>query len=370
MQICKIHYIAVRLVQQRRKTMKIHVLNTGGTLGMVGDPLRPAKSAEELLEGINLPEESDLTLEDYPDRQDSTNVNLADRIGFAEMIREAYDSHDAFIVLHGTDSLSETCAVLAMCFKLSLQKPAFVIGAQMTKDEAGTDVPMQIANTIRVAEAFHRNNIVGVYSVCIGDVLHGARVLKRNEADFSAFHTPGREPVAQSWPHVLIRDGARKCDPVTAVQGLRMDTSFETKVATFDVSADTPPWVLMDAVKGKRLAGAILICKGAGNIPDRCWEDSEESYSWIDAIQAATDAGIHIGIISPFDDGRVILERYELGAKAKAAGALSLESLTLAMGDAKFRQAIAMHPDDPARIQTFLSTDIVGELLPGFEDVG
>ena len=200
--------------------MKIHVLNTGGTLGMTGNPLRPAKSAAELLDGINLPQ-VDMTLEDYPERQDSTNVNLQDRIGFAKMIDAAYDDHDAFIVLHGTDSLSETCAMLAMCFKLSLQKPLFVIGAQMTKDEAGSDVPMQIANTVRVAEAFHRNGIVGVYSVCIGDVLHGARVLKRNEADFAAFHTPGREPVAQSWPHVLIRDGARKHDGVTAVQGLR-----------------------------------------------------------------------------------------------------------------------------------------------------
>ena len=350
--------------------MKIYVLNTGGTLGMVGNPLRPAKSAEELLEGIHLPEKSELTLEDYPERQDSTNINLADRVGFAKMINKAYDDNDAFIVMHGTDSLSETCAFLAMCFKLSLQKPLFVIGAQMTKDEAGTDVHMQIANTIRVAQAFNRNNIVGVYSVCIGDVLHGGRVLKHNEADFSAFHTPGREPVAQSWPHVLIREGARKLDPVTAVQGLKLDTSFETRVATFDVSADTPPWVLMDAVKGKRLAGAILICKGAGNIPDRQWKDGENKYSWIDTIKAATEAGIHIGIVSPFDDGRVILERYELGAKAKAAGALSLESLTLAMGDAKFRQAITMHPNNPKRIQTFLSTDIIGELLPGFEDIG
>ena len=86
------------------------------------------------------------------------------------------------------------------------------------------------------------------------------------------------------------------------------------------------------------------------------------------AIQVATEAGIHIAIISPFDDGRVILDRYELGKKAKDAGALSLESLTPDMADIKFRQAIAMHPGNPARIQEFLSVDIVGELLPGFED--
>lgn len=351
--------------------MKLHVLNTGGTLGMVGDPLRPAKSAEELLQGINVSDDFDLTLEDYPLRQDSTNIMHEDRLGYGQVVSTAYDDHDAFVLLHGTDSLAETCAFLSMLFKLSLQKPLFVIGAQMTKDEAGSDVPMQIANTLRVADAFARNNVVGVYNVCIGDVLDGSRIRKRRDSDFAAFYTPGRHSVAQAWPNVMIKEGCRRKDGVLAVQGLRTDDKFETNVATFKVSADTPPWVLMDLVKAGRLTGAILECKGAGNIPDRPWKDeqSDSEYSWIDVIQASTDAGIHVGILSPFEDGRVILERYELGRKAKDVGAISLESLTPDMGDVKFRQAIALHPDKPDRIQEFISTDIVGELLPGFEDI-
>lgn len=347
--------------------MKMYILNAGGTLGMVGNPLRPAKSADELLTGISIPE-ADLTLVDAEERLDSTNVSFQQRLSYARQIMSVYDEYDAFGILHGTDSLDLTCAALSLFFKLSLQKTIFVISAQMTKDEPGSDVSMQIANSIRVAGAFHRNNIAGVYCVSMGEVLHGARVKKRNEADFSAFHSPGRWAVAKTWPHILINEGVRLVDPVAAVQGLRLDEQFESRVAMFDVSADTPPWVLMDLVKNNRLAGAILVCKGAGNIPDRIWEDGDESYSWIDVIAAATQKGIHIGIISPFDDGRVILDRYELGAKAKAAGALSLESLTPAMGDFKFRQAIAMFPNNPDRIQSYLSTDMVGELLPGFED--
>lgn len=338
---------------------------------MVGEPLRPAKSAEELLAGINIPEGFNLTLEDYPLRQDSTNIMHEDRLGFGQVIAKAYDDHDGFVVLHGTDSLAETCAFLSMLFKLSLQKPLFVIGAQMTKDESGSDVPMQIANTLRVSAAFHRNSVVGVYNVCIGDVLDGPRVRKRRDSDFQAFYTPGRHAVAQAWPNVMIKEGCRRKDRVLAVQGLRLDDKFERRVATFKVSADTPPWVLMDLVKTGRLKGAILECKGAGNIPDRNWKDeeNESEYSWIDAIQAAAQAGIHVGILSPFEDGRVTLERYELGRKALDAGAISLESLTPDMGDVKFRQAIALQPDNRDRIQEFISTNIVGELLPGFEDI-
>lgn len=349
--------------------MKVFVLNTGGTLGMTGDPLRPAKSATELLAGISVPKEAELTLEDFPERQDSTNVMHADRVQMARIIEGVYEEHDTFVILHGTDSLAETCAFLAMVFKRSLQKPLFVIGAQMTKDEVGSDVPMQVANTLRVAESFVRNGVVGVYTVCINDVLDGSRVRKRAESDFHAFHTPGRHPVAKAWPHVMIADHARRLEERLDAEGLRLDTEFEPHLATFDVSADTPPWVLMDIAKAGRLKGVILVCKGAGQIPNRKWKDGDSGeYSWIDAIDAATQCGIHVGIISPFDDGRVILSRYELGQEAADAGAIGLESLTPAMADAKFRMAIAKHRGNPAGIQKLISADIIGELLPGLED--
>jgi L-asparaginase len=351
--------------------MKVFVLNAGGTLGMVGEPLRPAMSGDELLAGINVPKGLELTVADFELRQDSTNTMHADRVAMAARhIKANYDTHDAFVVLHGTDSLEETCAAFCMIFKLSLQKPLFVIGAQMTKDEPGSDVSMQISNTLRMAGAFHRHGIVGVYNVCIGDVLDGSRVRKRADSDPNAFHSPGRHPVAHAFPNIRLEEGLRRLDRVLAVQGVRLDTEFEPYVASFKVSADTPPWVLMDLVHNKRLNGVILEAKGSGNIPDREWDDPVRGlkYSWIDAIEAATKAGMHIAILSPFEDGRVNLDRYDLGKKAKKAGALSLESMTPGMADVKFRQAIAMHPDDPKRIQVYLSTNIVGELLPGIDE--
>jgi L-asparaginase len=350
--------------------MKTYVLNTGGTLGSVGKPLRPAKSAAELMQGINIPSEVELNLVDFKFRQDSTNILHSERLLMARQIAEVYKDHDAFVVMHGTDSMAETAAAFCIFFKLSLQKPLILVGAQMAKDEPGSDVQLQLSNTFRVAAAFHRHNVVGVYNVCIGDIWDGSRLRKRAESNFMAFYTPGRHPVARIWPHIHFDEGLRYKDPVLAVQDLKIDGLLERRVATFRVSADTPPWVVMDQVQRNRLKGAILECKGAGGIPDREWEDYENgtTYSWIDVIAAATRAGIHIGIISPFEDGRVILGRYELGAEALEAGAISLESLTPDMADLKFRQAIAMFPTDRDRIQQFISTNIIGELLTGTED--
>jgi len=353
----------------KKMSIRAYVLNTGGTLGMVGKPLRPAKSADELLEGIKIPQGITLTLEDFPLRQDSTNINHRDRVEMGRLVQTNYDSHDAFILLHGTDSLSETCAFLSMSLNISLQKPLFVIGAQVSKGKAGSDVPMQIANSLRVAKAFVRNEVVGVYTVCVGAVLDGSRVRKRSGSDLNAFHTPGRHPTAQAWSRVLIRPNARRLDVKELVlRGLQFEDRFETDVVTIKVTADTPPYVLTSLIAYGEIKGVIIECMGAGNIPNRKWGSGEKATSWIHAIQMATEDGVHVGILSPFEDGRVNLDRYELGAEAKRAGALSLESLTPAMADAKFRMAIARHPKNPDRIQKFLSTDLVGELLPGVED--
>lgn len=345
--------------------MKVFVLNTGGTLGMVGKPLRPAASAADLLRGVPIPSGVETTLHDFKFIRDSTNILHAERAMMARQISEVYHRYDAFVVLHGTDTLAETAAAFCMFFKQSLQKPLIIVGAQMTKDEEGSEVSMQLSNTFRVAHEFSAHDVVGVYNVCIGDVWDGSRLKKRAESDFMAFYTPGRYPVAKIWPLIHRGVGLRQKDQVLAVQNLRLDTELERNVATFKVSADVPPWVLMDQVRQNRLKGAILECKGAGQIPDREWKDfaNDLTYSWIDAIAAATKAGIHVGILSPFEDGRVILNRYELGQMALDAGAMSLESLTPDMADIKFRHAIALFPDDRERIQTFISTNIIGELL-------
>ena len=136
-----------------------------------------------------------------------------------------------------------------MFFKQTLQKPVIVVGAQMTKDEIGSDVQMQLSNTLRICKAFHRNEVVGVYNVCIGDVWDGSRLKKRAESNFTAFYTPGRNPVARIWPRINFEDGVKYKNAKNAQSGLHLETELEAEVATFRVSADTPPWILMDIVK-------------------------------------------------------------------------------------------------------------------------
>lgn len=353
--------------QQRR--IRIYVLNTGGTLGMVGKPLRPAKSAAELFEGVKLPKRTKFTFVDFPERQDSTNITHAERVIMAMMIADAYDTHDAFVVLHGTDSIAESSALFCMAFQRSLQKTIFLVGAQNAKDEVGSEVALQLGNTMRAARAFALNKRVGVYSVCMSEVWDGSRVRKQKERDLEYIDTPGRHPVAKCWPEITLLKGSRRFDAVRDVEGLKLRKHFTPRVySTMEVRVDNNPLVLKLMVDSGEYTGVVLVCKGAGQLPDKPWrdEDGEAGLSWIDAVKYATKKGVAIGVVSPFQDGEVVFERYELGQKAKDAGAISLGTLTPDMADVKFRLGLSMYPKRKhrAKLQKFLLANIVGEQLP------
>lgn len=328
----------------------------------------PALSAEELLAGLNVPDRVKATLENMKERKDSTNATYDDRVKMAESIENAYDQHDAFIILHGTDSIAYTAAGITMIFKETLQKPIIIVGSQMSREESGTDMRTQVENALRIADEFSdtRNRVAGVFSLASGEVYDGARLRKTHDSKFAFLDTPGVQPVASvEQPRVEIKKAlVRKMDERIALRGLRLDKEFEPNVVTISVTGDTPPLILTSLIDSGAIKGVIIACLGAGNVPDiPISEYMGNKISWIDAIDMATKAGVHVGIMSPFADGKVNLERYDLGQKAKKSGAISLKSLTPAMADAKFRQAIALYPNDPKMIQKYIATDLAGELL-------
>lgn len=346
--------------------MRVFVLNAGGTLGMVGKPLRPAKSAAELFADISPPKNVDVGLFDFPTREDSTNISYAECALMCVMINGMYQDYDAFIILHGTDTLAETCAFISLAFGQSLQKPVFVIGAHVPKDQPGSDAKRQISHALRAAKAFVSKGVVGVYSVCDGNILDGTRMFKR-KASKKGLTTPGRRAVGFVRRSAVDIIGGRRRDPTFVATGLTPDTRYEPYVSPpIEVSANSPPSVLLAMTARTNLHGVILVGKGEGNYPDKKWFFGEDlGYSWLTAIQEVAGAGVYVGTMAPFPDGKMNPDKYELGYKAHQAGAIPLIGLTPPMADVKFRMAIARFGDDRASIERFIATNVVGELLEG-----
>jgi len=110
----------------------IHLIYTGGTLGMVkgaDGALIPA-DIDALLKHVPLL--SQVALCDYftldPPR-DSVDLGPSDWLRLGQHIAEVYDRYEGFVVLHGTDTMVYTAAALSFLLE-GLQKPVILTGAQ------------------------------------------------------------------------------------------------------------------------------------------------------------------------------------------------------------------------------------------------
>lgn len=193
--------------------MNIGILYTGGTIGCTGDPLTPLSESDfEKAFNTNI---TPIIQSQYPDcyinfiqfgtSLDSTNLQPSDWCKMAKDILPCYDTYDAFIVLHGTDTMAWTASALSFLFtgldgngnpNAVLSKTIVVTGSQLplfhqdSNDNLSilfnTDAYQNVCGA--VASAYS-----GVPEVCLyfNDTLfRGNRTVKTNASEFNAFSTP------------------------------------------------------------------------------------------------------------------------------------------------------------------------------------
>lgn len=342
---------------------RVLIINAGSTALMVGPHLRPSRIVRALLKGVGIPEGVQIKVIDMSYRPDSTNLKFRDRIRIGHMVEDLYQDYDVIIIIHGTDTLPESAAALCMIFKTSLQKPVIFVGFQMRREEDGSEFVFQMGNTLRVAQAFHEHKVVGVYNHCMFDVWDGSRLLKRTAKGYDAFHTPGRNPVAEVGRTIELKEGVRYQDPQLLEAGLQSDYCFSLGIELYMPSADRTPLSMIYPIKVGWTKGILLVCKGAGQIPDRKWKFKNHSSSWMDAVGFARYKRVPVVIVSPFDEESPDLRAYELGHQAWMLGARSAGDLTWPMAEAKTAQGVLKFPDDPDRLEEYLQMNHVGEHL-------
>lgn len=75
---------------------------------------------------------------EYDPLLDSSNIETKDWLRLATDIQLNYESFDAFVILHGTDTMSYTSSALSMLLE-NLGKPVVVTGAQVPLSELRND---------------------------------------------------------------------------------------------------------------------------------------------------------------------------------------------------------------------------------------
>jgi 60kDa lysophospholipase len=67
-------------------------------------------------------------VEEFEELLDSSNLTLKEQIKMAEMIKKNYFKFDAFIILHGTDTMAYTASSLSFMLE-NLNKPVILTGS-------------------------------------------------------------------------------------------------------------------------------------------------------------------------------------------------------------------------------------------------
>ena len=137
------------------KDTSILIIYTGGTIGMVDDPVtgtlvpidfgHVSDHVPELRKfGFSLHSVS------FDPVKDSSNVDPPIWVRIAEIIENNYNDFDGFVILHGTDTMAYTASALSFLLE-NLGKPVILTGSQLPIGLLRTDGKENLITAIEIA---------------------------------------------------------------------------------------------------------------------------------------------------------------------------------------------------------------------------
>lgn len=340
---------------------RVLVLYAGGTVGCSGSPLAPmaGEAFAALLAERGLLGPAD-AFEALEAPLDSAAMQPADWLTLAARLLARWDAFDAFVVLHGTDTLAWTAAALSLLLA-GQDKPVVLTGAQRPLIEAGSDAPRNIADACRVARSALAREVVVCFA---GRVLRGNRCSKRSAQDDDAFHSP-------RWPQLAgLEEGALRPAgaavwlpaPQEAFEAARCArrvaelaaVAGQVSVAVLTLHPGMPTALLEGLLRVPQARrGCVLCCFGAGNAPDDA--------AFAAALQALAAAGFSLLAITQAGHGEVRRSQYQSAMALQAAGALDGGALGLEAAQVKLWLGLAGGLAG-AELAAWLASDVAGEL--------
>ncbi|HEY2191486.1 MAG TPA: asparaginase domain-containing protein [Actinomycetospora sp.] len=304
---------------------RLALLATGGTIATraTADGRAVAVDAAELLASAPVPPGAEVTTTDVAGRL-SFAAGLDDLAALARTVREAAAGHDGVVVTHGTDTLEETAALLALTHDRTI--PVTITGAQRPVDDPAPDGRGNLGAALRWAA----HGRPGVTVTFAGQVLPAIGVRKVHAAALTAFAAPGRGPLAEV-DEAGVREHAVAPD---ASLGDPPDTLPRVDVVAQYVGADAHA---LDAAVAAGARGVVVAGFGAGNATPA-------------VVAAATELlgrGVPVAVASRTGAGPVEGLYAGGGAELARAGALFAGDLSPWQTRMLLAVALATAPDDP-----------------------
>ncbi len=334
----------------------ILVIYTGGTIGMIKDPISGAlhpMNMDLLYQSIPVLKNFNYKIDSYSFDPliDSSNMNPDFWIKLAGVIEEKYESYDGFVVLHGTDTMSFTASVLSFMLE-NLNKPVILTGSQLPLGVVRTDGRENIINSIEIAAAKSDDTPI-VPEVCIcfeNKLFRGNRTNKFNAENFEAFVSGNYPTLAKVGVHIkykehlILKPNFKK---------LKVHYALDQNLAILKLFPGISENVVKSILSIQGLKAVVMETYGSGNAPTDKW--------FIEALEEAIKKGIIILNVTQCKSGSVEIGKYETSVDLGRIGVIGGYDITTESAIAKLMFLSGMKLKD-SEIKKYLQISLRGEL--------
>jgi len=334
---------------------KILIIYTGGTIGMVNDPLTGALIPFDFKQiRQNVPELArlnyQLDVHSFDPILDSSNMDPVIWAELAAIIERTYDDYDGFVVLHGSDTMAYTASALSFMLK-NLSKPVVLTGSQLPIGEIRTDAKENLITALEIVATKNGDRaMVPEVSIYFDyQLFRGNRAIKYNSEKFEAFRSPNYHILAEAGVNLSFYSNYITELPL---EKFRVQSSFNANIGVLKLY----PGITVHAVKAiteSSVDAIVLETFGSGNTTTAEW--------FIDSLQGALDKGKLIVDISQCQGGSVELGKYETSKKLQQMGIISGFDMTFEATVTKLMYLMGLDLDN-TEIAGLMEQSIRGEL--------
>ncbi len=339
------------------RATSVLMIYTGGTLGMVYDT--KSKSLvpfdfDQIL--VDVPElqrlEFELTCLTLPKPIDSSNIKPEIWVELARIIKNNFEEYDAFVILHGTDTMAYTASALSFLLE-NLSKPVILTGAQLPIGIARTDARENLITALEIASSkINGRPVVPEVAIYFNSyLLRGNRAKKKESSQFNAFRSENYPALAEvgvtidfNFPFIL---------PFRPDLPLILHEKLDEQVVILKLFPGINQKIIHNILTTNGLRGVVLETYGAGNAPSEEW--------FLEELQQASNNGVVIFNVSQCDGGRVLQGHYQTSSKLTAIGVVSGSDITTEAAISKMMFLLGQETE-PERVKYRLENNICGEM--------
>lgn len=336
---------------------RILILYTGGTIGMIkkGDDEAYHPFSFENLSSY-IPElqgfPADLHADSFDEPLDSSNMSPEHWQRIASRIEADYYNYDAFLVLHGSDTMAYTASALSFMLH-NLAKPVILTGSQLPVGIPRSDARENILTSLEIATATNNEGGPLVPEVAVYfeyNLYRGNRVQKVSSQDFEAFRSPNYPLLAEAGVQIKYnRQNIRSA----SIGRFEVFPDLESRIAIVPCFPGLHPDLIKPLIENPENRAILFLTYGSGNAPGLDW--------LLDSLAEVIAKGVPVINVSQCAAGEVEMAKYEAGRKFQEIGLIGAGDMLLEAALTKTMHLLGRGLSGSDFSQAFRS-DLRGEL--------